>query len=241
MRKATNRSTLVCLCKCLAFIFLFLILSAWSIFWWPLLRTQAPGIKLRSYRLWRSRAFPGLRWVAGIWRALPPFLSPFLLCQSLHLGAEGSLREGWFGGGWRFRQGSPFCGLLPTTALLRSENQEEQASLTWADCSPAQVCPRPLSQHSNEKWCDSSPLSVHTMLGKKNQVPFTKISVLSIKIELQQVTATGGSNTSCAGCRSRQLHPTSPQQILYWRHVSRLICKASKTWTLWTVAIGWRI
>lgn len=72
--------------------------------------------------------------VSGMWMAprglsLPPSL-PALPGQSLYLDAGGSLKEGWAGGSGNLRQGSPFCGLLSTTARLRrSENQEGQVSL----------------------------------------------------------------------------------------------------------------
>lgn len=101
-----------------------------------MLRTQAPGIKLRSHRVeekavekWSPPLVSGM-WMAPKGLSFPPSL-PALPGQSLYLGAGGSLKDGWAGGSGSLRQGSSFCGLLSTTARLRrSENQEGQVSLT---------------------------------------------------------------------------------------------------------------
>lgn len=197
-------------------------------------------------RLHRHRILPGLRWVHGAWRALPPSLPPFLLClvtawvQTASLGRAGQ-EEAEVSD-----KAAPSVGSFPPRPAwggvrTRKElGRTGESHLSWLKSSSASPWCLWHIAHISERWWDSLPFTAHVHNAGKEKPS-------SI---YQNICIIYKNWTLMSWCYWRQQYltmlaaqsPAIPQTEhgTEW-HVGRLICKASRTWTLWNVAVGWRI
>lgn len=144
-----------------------------------MLRIQAPEIKLRPHRLEEKAVETRSPARSQVWgwclkdsSSLP---SSFLSLPVQSLNPEGFLREGWAGGSWRFREGSPSVASFPSQcdwgvrtrktgeshlSWLRSSSANPNISKTSAPSCEKRVRPKAIPSPHSQCW-ERKPSSIY--------------------------------------------------------------------------------